>query len=459
MHLFLLGISHRQAPLAVRERFSLSPDAVPAFLKTVSQRADLREAVVLSTCNRFELYAVAERRAAAQAARATLLELFGQPPEAGRHFYVLDGVEAVRHLFRVTAGLDSQVLGETQILGQVREAYSLAQDAASVGKVLHALFNQALASAKRVHTETAVSRRPVSVASVAAAQLREALGGLTGRTVHVWGAGETAADVVAHLADAGARVTVFNRTAARAEALAARFGAAAGRWRARLQALSAAQALVTATAARRPVLREREARAALGGARLFILDLAVPRDVEPAVGRLPGVQLHDLDALQVVLARNLASRQRAARKAERLLEADVAAFSDWVRSLAVVPLIRSLREKAEEIRRAELERALRRLPDLTERQRAVVEQLTATIVNKLLNDPTVRLKELAGDGHEEKYLKAFTELFKLGEEEAGGADAGAGQVASAAAGDAGGAAGGGPLQAGAPRVAGPAEAR
>ncbi|MBX5475512.1 MAG: hypothetical protein IRZ18_00095 [Clostridia bacterium] len=168
----------------------------------------------------------------------------------------------------------------------------------------------------------------------------------------------------------------------------------------------------------------------------------MPRDVEPAVVELPGVELHNIDELNAVLERNRAARRRAAAKAERLLEEDVASFSEWVRSLAVVPLIRSLREKAEEIRRRELERALRRLPQLGERERAVIEQLTTSIVNKLLNDPTVRLKELAGDGHEDKYLKAFSELFKLGEGPGADGSAGAGEPAA----DAG-------------RVAAPAEAR
>ncbi|MBX5475511.1 MAG: glutamyl-tRNA reductase [Clostridia bacterium] len=267
MHIILVGISHRQAPVAVRERFAVPAGEAPSFLRTVSDRAQLREAVVLSTCNRFELYAVADRRAAADALLSALPSMFDQPADVRRHFYVLDGVDAVRHLFRVAAGLDSQVLGETQILGQVREAYAVAQDAACVGKVLHALFNQALASAKRVHAETAVSRRPVSVASVAVAQLKDILGDVADRDIHVWGAGETAADVVAHLCAAGARVTVFNRTEARAEELAARFGAGHGRWSARLQALSRADALVTATGAPRPVLTARGARPARGGAR------------------------------------------------------------------------------------------------------------------------------------------------------------------------------------------------
>lgn len=441
VQLILVGTSHRLAPIAARERFAVGEADLPRFTASLAHAAALREAVVLSTCNRFEVYAVVDSSAGRQILLDAVLHAFGAPDDARALFRAESGEPVVRHLFRVTAGLESQALGETEILGQVRRAYAAAQEARSVGKLLHALFNQALATAKRAHDETQLSRGAKSLASLAVSLLEEDLDGLGGRSVHIWGAGSTAADAAAQLREAGARVTLWNRTAARATSLAGKSGATTGPWSERAAALAEADALVCAAGAKHPLLTAEEAAPVLSGRTepLCIVDLGLPRAIQSDVAGLPGARLRNLDELGERLRRDQGARRRAAREAEGIIDRDVEAFSIWVKSLSVVPLIRSLRAKADEIRRRELEAALRRLPELSERERAILDRMTTRIVQKLLNDPTVRLKEMAGDGHESRYAQAFTQLFGLDPERvaAEGSSAPAPERASARTGHAG----------------------
>ncbi|MCG0238082.1 MAG: glutamyl-tRNA reductase [Firmicutes bacterium] len=404
MHLIALGMNHRTAPVELRERLAFSAPELPAALTRLAALDEVAEVVLLSTCNRTEVYATvtAPAQAAARLA-ATLAELRGLPAEAITPFlYRHEELEAVRHLFRVAAGLDSMVLGETQILGQVRDAYRQAAETGVVGKYMHHLMHQALAAAKRAHTETAISEMPVSVPYAAVELAKKLFQSLQGRTVLCIGAGEMAELTVRHLVAAGVgQILVANRTLERAEKLAGAFGGRAIPLEAVPGALQEVDVVISSTGAEGYLLtREMVERAlrARRGRPIFLFDIAVPRDVDPAVGELEGAFLYNIDDLEQVVAQNLQERAREAVRAEAIVAEEVERFQAWLNTQAVVPTIRQLREKADRIRQAELQRALGRLPNLSDRERKVIEALTVAIVNKILNDPTQELKRLAEDG-------------------------------------------------------------
>ncbi|MBX6377195.1 MAG: glutamyl-tRNA reductase [Clostridia bacterium] len=421
MNVVAVGVSYKTAPLEVREQAAWTACELPGALVRLRGWPGVREAAILSTCNRTELYAVV---ADVAVPRDTLLSFWSEDrslplPDLARHAYFLAGPAVAAHLGRVAGGLDAMVLGETQILGQVKEAYQTAQASGTVGKVLHSLYAGALNCAKRIHTETGVSQNAVSVSYAAVELARKIFGSLEGRSALLVGAGETAELTARHLVDAGVRrLWVANRTLERGQDLARVYGGQALPFAEVEQALAVVDVVVTSTGAPHVVLRREVVQRGLRARRgrpLFILDLAVPRDVDPAVGRLDNVFLYDIDDLEAVVAANLQERAREAEKAERIVAETAAEFAAWLRQQEAVPLIRQLRERAEAIRRSELERAFRRLPGLSQHEREVIGAMTAVIVNKLLNDPTVRLKELANGEEAQLFLRAFTSLFNLSE--------------------------------------------
>jgi glutamyl-tRNA reductase len=420
VHLLALGLSHKTAPVAVRERFAVGGDALGDAVARLRRTGGVREVALLSTCNRTEVYLVSDGFAGGRAAAVEgLAALAGWTAEqTAPYLYGYIGPEDVaEHLFRVAAGLDSLVLGETQVLGQVKDAYRVACDRETVGKVLHALFHRALEAAKRIHRETGVGRSAATVSSAAVDLARKTFGDLAGRRVLLVGAGETAELVAHHLQEAFlARILVVNRTPERAEALAARYAGQARRMDELEELLAEVDIVVSSTGAPRPVIgRDALARAAARRRRrpLFVVDIAVPRDVEPEAADIPGVFLYNVDHLEGVVSTNQRQRLREARRAERLAADEAARFSAWVQSLDVVPVIRALREKADAIRAAELERALSRLGPVGERQRAVIEGLAASLVNKLLDGPTRRLKTLAAGPGGIEAARALADLFAL----------------------------------------------
>lgn len=419
MHLIAVGLNHRTAPVEVREKVAFGPAELPAIFASLREQQALAEGLVLSTCNRTEVYAVGPDYHPAVDAATRLIAGGGglSAPELKPHLYVHRDEAAARHLFRVACGLDSMILGETQVLGQVRAAYQQAQEERTAGKLLHGLLSHALQAGKRAQTETEIGQNAVSVSYAAVELARKVFDRLDGRTVLIVGAGKMSELTARHLRDAGAdRVVVLNRTPARARELAAAFdGVAAGldelpRW------LAEADLVITSTGASGLVVGRETLADAMQRRRhrpVFIVDIAVPRDVDPAAGALDGVFLYDIDDLQNVVQANLRERRREARKVERIIEEELERFRAWRASLQVVPIIRSLREKAALIQRAELEKAFARLPNLTLRERQTIEALASGIVNKILNDPTLRLKEAAAGQQGALYAEALSHLFNL----------------------------------------------
>lgn len=419
MHIVAVGLTHRTAPVEIREQFALADEEMNVILKALRSDEAVHEAVVLSTCNRTEVYVTASAfHAGVAVVKATLADL--RPALADsltdwlEEYYQL---EAVLHLFRVCAGLDSQILGETEILGQVREAYRLASTHGATGTYLDSLFQQALATGKRVHTETNLSRVPVSVGSAAVELAERRLGGLAGRTVLLVGAGEIAQLAARHVQAAGtARMLVANRTFAHAVSVAQQFTGEAVPWTELPTLLAEADVVISGTGSREPVLTAEvvgQAAAQRSGRPLLIIDIAVPRDVEPATATVPDVYLYDIDDLQLVVQAGQREREAEAVQAEAIVSAEVDRFSAWLKERMVAPVIQCLYKKAEEMRQQELRRLFNRLPDLTPRQRELITQMTGSLIGKMLSDPTMRLKEFAVENEGQWYAEAVSRLFNL----------------------------------------------
>jgi len=374
-----VGVSHRHAPLELRERLYLADGNAVDLAKELG-------AVVLSTCNRTEVYLLGGDRAAAQAAleRHSGLDLDGV-------LATWEGGEAVEHLFRVAAGLDSLVPGEAQILGQVRQAYEAALTAGATGPELNRLFEDALHTGKRVRTEARLAEMPESVASSAVELAAKALGGLERKRALLFGAGRMSELTARGLQARGAEVVVSSRTLESAQELAERVGGRAAPFDAVAVELMGADLVVSATRCPYPILHAEAIQPREKP--LVLIDIAVPRDLDPAIANLEGCTLYDIDAL----GDGLVGREEDVREAERIVAEEAARFADWRRSRGAAPAIAALRRRAEEIRADELARAEPRLAELSERERKTVEILTTQIVNKLLHAPTVRAKEAGSE--------------------------------------------------------------
>ena len=411
MSLALVGISHHRAPVELRERVAVDAPGAEAIARRLADETG--EAVCLSTCNRTELYVAGAGGQAA--AEATLVGLGGE--EIGSGLYRLRDEAAALHLFRVAAGLDSMVPGEGEILGQVRGAY----ERGAAGTVLDRLFRQALHAGRKARTQTAIGESPASVSSAAAVLAEQVFGDLRGCRILLLGAGKVGEAAARNLVARGAELAfVANRSRDRAGRLAERLGGSVLPLEQAADELRAADVLVASTGAPGFVLDRDDVAGAVRGRKgrpLFLIDLAVPRDLDPAIGELEGCYLYDVDDLEAVVAETLAGRRREAERAERIVAEEAERFREWYAALDVVPAIASLRARAEEIRRAELRRVESRLGRLTDAERSVVESVTAQIVNKLLHLPTVRMKEAAAAADGVLYAEAVRHLFGLGEDE------------------------------------------
>jgi glutamyl-tRNA reductase len=417
--LFVAGMNHRTAPVAMREQLAFEEEKIREILADLSGRGLLQEVMILSTCNRVEVYGVA---AVPGEARSQAFSRLGSHRgvawrELEPLLYTATGDEAALHAFRVAASLDSMVLGEPQILGQVKDAFALAQSAGTAGPVLHALMSHAFSAAKRVRSETLVGRLAVSISYAAVELARRIFEGLEGKAVLLVGAGEMSELAARHLIDHGALpIYVANRTWSRAQELARGLGGVPVPFDQLEATLARVDIVVTSTAAPEPVVTAAQVRAALHARRgrpLFFIDIAVPRNVEPAVNDLEGAFCYDIDDLRTVVESNLKERQREAQRAQVLLEREVDKFVGRLQQLEVVPTIVSLREKLEAIRRAELERALARLPGAAEDTRRVMDALSQAIVNKVLHAPMVKLKDSSRAGHGRRWTEMISELFGL----------------------------------------------
>jgi glutamyl-tRNA reductase len=416
--LVIVGVSHRTAPLEIREALAFPRDQLPDFLHRLRQQGGVDEAMILSTCNRVELYARSADGEAGSALAAFLAETHGRTAtQLGAHVYSLTGDEAVRHAFRVAASLDSMVIGEPQILGQVKEAYQIAETAGTLGSVLSSLRNRSLASAKRARTETGIGHNAVSISYVAVELARKIFGDLKERNVLLIGAGKMSELAAKHLVRQGARATVLGgRRFERAEELAAALGGRAMPFQSMREELGRADIAISGTGAPGIVVQREDVIAACQARHrrpLFLIDIAVPRDVDPSVRDLEGVFLYDIDDLRSVAEANLRERRKQAAAAEALVEREAREFLDWQRSLDVVPLLTELRRRAEEIRAAEIEKVRGRLGPLTPEQEDALQQATSGIVNKLLHQPTVQLKEASRNGHASESLAVIRKLLGL----------------------------------------------
>jgi len=424
--LFVAGLSHRTAPIAVREQLVVDEDKLREILADLTGRGTCAEVMIVSTCNRVEVYGVAE---APGEARGAAFRQMGAHrglglPALEPLLYSLDGAEAVQHAFRVASSLDSMVLGEPQILGQVKDAFALAQSCRTVGPVLHSLMSQAFAVAKRVRSDTEVGRHAVSVSFAAVELARKIFDGLDGRSVLLVGAGEMGELAARHFQDHGTLpVYVANRTAGRAQALARELAGTAVPFEDLFSVMGQVDIVITSTAAGEAIITAGDVAPVLPGRRgrpLFFIDISVPRNVDPSVNDLDNVFVYDVDDLRSVVEANLRERKRQAQQAESLVEREVAKFADRLRSLEVVPTIVSLREKLEEIRKTELSRTLSRLPGADEVTRQALEALSQGIVNKILHAPTVKLRDSSKAGHGHRWIEVISELFGLGGKSRGG---------------------------------------
>jgi glutamyl-tRNA reductase len=393
MSLYALGLNHHTAPLAVRERVVFHVERLQEALGELKQRL-APEAAILSTCNRTELYLAGEEPAAAAAWLAQYHRL--SPDELTPYLYTLPTEEAVRHAFRVASGLDSMVLGEPQILGQMKEAARTAESAGTLGTVLHKLFQRTFAVAKEVRSTTQVGATSVSMAAAAVKLAARIFPSLKDQSVLFIGAGEMIELCATHFAAQGpSRITVANRTLERAERLAARFGARAIELRSLAEHLHEHDIVVSCTASSLPILGKGLLERALRTRRhrpIFMVDLAVPRDIEQEAGELDDVFLYTVDDLGEIVAANLDARRSAVVQAEVIIETQVGQFMHWMHERETVPLIRQLREQADELRRQELDRALKALAR-GEDPKAVLDALSHGLTNKLLHGPTQALKK------------------------------------------------------------------
>ena len=423
MHILVVGLSHRTAPVDLRERVDFQ-GRVEAALRALAARGSTHEAVVLSTCNRAEVYAASDDTAGAREDLAAFMSDFHgvDRGDLAPHLYDLADLDSARHLFRVAAGLDSLVVGEPQILGQVKEAHALAAGAHTVGPVLNRLFHSSFAAGKRVRTETGLAAGAVSVSFAAVALARKIFGDLKGRTVLVIGAGAMGKLTAQHMKSQGVQqVTIVSRTMAHAARTAELIGgASAAPWEEMDAALGASDIVITATGAGTTILTKGRIEAVMRLRRnrpLFIIDIAMPRDVEPAAGEIEQVFLYNIDDLQATVRESLARRASEVLRAEAIVTEEVGKFVAWLGSRGAIPTVVALRKKFENIRRAELDRLDFKLsalpPDARPEARARIDEITRLIVEKLLLTPTEQLKGLGDRDTVAAYSEALTRLFGL----------------------------------------------
>ncbi|MEW6424906.1 MAG: glutamyl-tRNA reductase [Bacillota bacterium] len=419
MLVLVVGVNHRTAPVEVRERLSFTGQALKEALAGLCAYPAIDGCVILFTCNRTEVYAAArELDEGLNAVRDYLSRLSGVDiSEIKNYTYVHTLHDAVRHLFRVSAGLDSMLLGEPQVLGQVRDAYQLAFAQGATNKVLNTLFQQAVAAGKRVRKATGIDQNAVSISYAAVELARQTLGELRGRAVLIIGAGKMSELAARYLVANGVTgVIVSNRSYERAVNLARQFGGRAVKFDQLYDCMLDADIVISCTAAAHYVVHYPQVAATMArrpGARLLLIDIAVPRDIDPRIGELPGITLYDIDDLQNVVDQNLAWRKQVAVAAEGIIEEELGQFMKWLGVQSVVPTIAALKERAELIKQNELRRAINRLGELSAHDKKVIGSLASSLVNQLLHTPITRLKEyaLTSEGH--LYTEVLQNLFDL----------------------------------------------
>jgi len=420
MHILCLGLNHTTAPLSLRERLALNEDIVRIALARLScghTETSLAELVLISTCNRIELYAAANQLAFAEL-ESFLSDTHDVPVEEFRpHLYSFQDMDAVRHLYEVAAGLDSLVIGEPQILGQVTKALELARGQNTAGPMLNRLFQSAIHTGKRTRTETAISRNPASVSSLAASLSEHTVHKISESQIVILGAGEMAELAVEALRKRGAnRILVVSRTLERAQGLTQRWNAQATTFEHIDSALTAADVLISSTSAPHIIISPemvRHAMAARENRPLVLIDIAVPRDIDPDVMHIPHVRLYDMDSLNTQLEHSLAERMAEVPQVRAIVEEEAREFHEYMKSLEMLPIIADMRKQAEEIRQGVVKKNLSKMPDLTDVERDRIEAMTQALVKKILEAPTQRLRAEATCPHAPEYASVARTLFGL----------------------------------------------
>lgn len=430
MNLQLIGINHRSAPVEVRERFAIPEKKLPEALQSLVQYPGVQEGLIISTCNRVEVLAGLKNGDADL--RGFLRDYFHlDPAEFNQHLYEFREQEAVQHLFRVACSLDSMVVGEPQILGQLKEAYAVARAVGAVQSSLDALLTRSFAIAKKIRTETAIASSAVSVASVAVDLAKKIFGDLKGKNVYLVGAGKMSELAARHLlANGAASIFVANRTYDRALSLASKFNGRALRFEQLYETADQADIIITSTGAPVAIFRKEHGERFMARRRnrpMFFIDIAVPRDVDTAMNDVDGVFVYDIDDLQQVVASHLSDRKKEAAKAEDIVKIEVERFAQRMQTLDVVPTILSLQEYLEDIRQAEIDRYRSRLGQVSSEQEAAIDAMTRAMINKIMHTPIVALKSAAKDPESTTVIDVIRKLFNLQEKAKGNSATDGGQ--------------------------------
>ena len=419
VNLILVGVNHKTTPVEIREKLAFTKGKIEESVDRLFNFPDIIEHTILSTCNRVEIYARANcQDSAIKAIKQFICDYHEvSPVELEDHFYSYRNEEAVEHLFRVSSSLDSMILGEAQILGQVKDAYSLAKDLRSTGLVLNQLFEKAFSIAKKVREETGIAERSVSISSAAVELAQKIFDDLENRTVMLVGTGEMAELAAKHLISYGVKtVYVTSRTYERAANLARTLNGSALDFEAFKNELHRADIVITSTSAPNFIIKKEIVEKAIHERKnkpIFFIDIAVPRDIEPDVNDLENVYLYDIDDLHVVVSANIKEREKEAENAMNFISQEVTKFNNWVGALDAVPTIVEIRKKAENIRKQEIEKTLKKISHLSEDDKELLRQMSSSMINKILHKPTIKLKQKtqSEDGH--VYLKAIRHLFHL----------------------------------------------
>ena len=421
MDILIVGLSHKTAPVEIREKVAFDGEVMNEGIKILVKRPNVAEALIVSTCNRVEIYAAApgnDKEAAREDIASFISEFHEIPREKlDPHLYNLEGEDAVGHIFRVSSSLDSMVVGETQILGQVKEAFACAAHLQSTGNILNRLLAKAFSVAKRVRTETRIATSAVSISYAAVELARKIFGELDGKTVMLIGAGEMAELAARHLLTNGVEhILVVNRTYERAVTLAEEFRGTAAPFDELEQQLELADIVISSTGAPGTVIHKKMMQNVIKRRRnepMFLIDIAVPRDIDADVNEIANVYAYDIDDLEGVVDTNIKTRSKEAAKAEDIVQAEVVQFRDWMRSREAFPTIVSLRDWAEEVRRAELERTLKKMGEISEADRKRIEAMTEAILNKLLHRPISTMKKAAHKKGAGNLVETVREIFEL----------------------------------------------
>ncbi|HIW32172.1 MAG TPA: glutamyl-tRNA reductase [Candidatus Paenibacillus intestinavium] len=422
MHIIVVGLNYRTAPVEVRERFALAEEQLTEALIKLKSTTSIMECVIVATCNRTEIYAIVDRaQICGHYVRLFMEQWFGLPREQFTNsLYMYEDHEAIEHLFKVTSGLDSMIIGETQILGQVKQAFLEAQQLKTTGTVFNMLFKQAVTLAKRAHSETRVGELAVSVSYAAVELGKQIFGNFANKRVMIFGAGETGELTAKHLhANGASQINVVNRTLEKAKQLAAQFDGIAYNFEQANEQMQHVDIMISSTAAKQFVLTAADVQAIMAKRRskpLFMIDIAVPRDFDPSIATIDNVFLYDIDDLHGIVESNLAQREQEAAKINVMIQEEIALFDSWYKTLGVVPLIRGLQTKAAKVHEETMVSLSNKLPNLSEQELKVIRKLTKSMVNQMVQDPILRVKELAGTKKADEAMDLFVQLFDLKEQ-------------------------------------------